>query len=461
MRRSLLIGPALGVVALAAGPTAALAASVGVDTVAGHLVYQAATGERNDVGVHATARGSDWRNITLTLRIIDSVPIVPGRGCTRPAPGKPTIVRCEYRQGSVSRPIFRLGDRSDSARFVTNTYLGSYLIGGPGNDELAGGRGNDVLTGGAGDDVMSGAGGSDVFDEDTAANGSDELLGGEGSDHGLLPGRDRVDYGARRHSVRADLGGDRDDGERGERDRIGADVEVLGGGRGDDHLTGNAGPNQLAGRGGTDALFGAGGSDRMFAGRGVTAPATTADSLDGGPGSDGLFGSEGPNLMTGGPDADVIYPDKGKDIVRAADGAVDVVQCGRGDDVVHSDPFEFLLGCERISPYSSASPVPLEIHVADNRTSVSLLVGCRENHPASCTGTVQLELAGEAISPEVVFSGPNRHRYGLTAEADRPLPQGAERREDFVVRVRSKSSTGAPTNDAFPAPMLFSALVLF
>ena len=145
MRRSLLIGPALGVVALAAGPTAALAASVGVDTVAGHLVYQAATGERNDVGVHATARGSDWRNITLTLRIIDSVPIVPGRGCTRPAPGKPTIVRCEYRQGSVSRPIFRLGDRSDSARFVTNTYLGSYLIGGPGNDELAGGRGTTCL----------------------------------------------------------------------------------------------------------------------------------------------------------------------------------------------------------------------------------------------------------------------------------------------------------------------------
>ena len=227
MRRSLLIGPALGVAALAAGPSAALGASVGVDTVAGHLVYQAAAGERNEVRVHATARGSDWRNITLTLRIIDSVPIVPGRGCMRPAPRKPTIVRCEYRQGSVSRPIFRLGDRSDTARFATNTYLGSYLMGGPGNDDLAGGRGNDVLTGGAGDDVMSGAGGSDVFDEDIAANGSDELLGGEGSDHGLLPGRDRVDYGARRHSVRADLGGDRDDGERGERDRIGADVEVL------------------------------------------------------------------------------------------------------------------------------------------------------------------------------------------------------------------------------------------
>jgi Ca2+-binding RTX toxin-like protein len=452
MRRLLLIGSALGVVALPAVPTAALAATVGVNTRVGHLVYQAAAGERNDVRINADARG---------VRIVDSVPIVPGQGCTRPNPRRPNVVRCTYRERSLSRPIFRLGDRSDRATFSTNTYIGSYLMGGPGNDELAGGRGNEVFAGGAGDDFMSGVGGSDVFDEDNAANGADEMLGGEGSDHGLLPGRDRVDYGARRQSVRADLSGDRDDGTRGERDRIGADVEVLGGGRGDDHLTGNAGPNQLAGRAGTDELSGAGGSDRLFAGGGATLPATTADSLDGGPGSDGLFGSEGPNLMTGGPDADVIYPDKGKDLVRARDGAVDVVQCGRGDDIVRSDPFEFLLGCERHDAYSSASPVPLSIHVAGNRTSVSVTVGCRENHPASCTGTVQLELAGEAISPELAFSGPNRHRYGLMTEASRPLPPGAERSDDPVVRVRSQNSAGAPTNDAFPASKLLSDSLLF
>jgi Ca2+-binding RTX toxin-like protein len=371
------------------------------------------------------------------------------------------VVRCEYRQRSLSRPIFRLGDRSDGATFSTNTYLGSYLMGGPGNDRLAGGRGNDVFAGGTGDDVMSGAGGSDVFDEDTAANGSDEMYGGRGSDHGLLRGRDRVDYGARRHSVRADLSGDRDDGERGERDRIAADVEVLGGGRGDDHLTGNAGGNQLAGRAGTDALFGAGGSDRLFAGGAATPAAITADSLDGGPGSDELIGSDGPNLMTGGPDADAIHPGKGRDTVRAHDGAVDVVECGRGDDIVRNDPFEFLLGCERSDAYSSASPVPFAIQVADNGTTVSLSLACRENHPASCTGTAQLEFAGEAIGPEVAFSGPNRYRFGWVTEADRPLPPGAERSDDLVVRVRSQDSAGAPTNDAFPASMLLSASLLF
>jgi Ca2+-binding RTX toxin-like protein len=449
MRRSLLIGWAL---AVAVAPSGAHAATVGIDARAGHLVYQAAPGERNDVRINGGARG---------VRIVDSVPIVPGQGCTRPHPRRHNVVRCAYRRGTLSRPIFRLGDRSDSASFSTKGYLGSYLTGGPGNDELTGGRGNDVFAGGTGDDVMSGAGGSDVFDEDEAANGSDEMLGGEGSDHGLLPGRDRVDYGARRRSIRADLVGDRDDGGRGERDRIGADVEVLGGGRGDDHLTGNGGPNQLAGRAGTDELFGAGGSDRLFAGTGALAPATTADSLDGGAGSDGLFGSEGPNLMTGGPDADVIYPDKGKDLVRARDGAVDVVQCGRGDDTVRSDPFEFLLRCERHDAYSSASPVALSIHVADNRTSVSVTVGCRENHPAVCTGTVQLEFAGEAISPEVAFSGPNRHRYVLVTETSSPLSRGAEHSDDLVVRVRSQNSAGAPTNDAFPAATLLSASLLF
>lgn len=460
MRRLLLIGSALGVVVLGGAPGVALGASVGVDARVGHLVYQAAAGERNDVRIRAKAHGSD-PNILLTLRIVDSVPIVPGQGCTRPDPGRPTVARCEYRQGSLSRPIFRLGDRSDSATFSTNTYLGSYLMGGPGNDRLAGGRGNEVFAGGAGDDVMSGAGGSDVFDEDNAANGSDEMHGGRGSDHGLLRGLDRVDYGARRHSVRADLSGDRDDGERGEQDRIGADVEVLGGGRGDDHLTGNAGGNQLAGRAGTDALFGAGGSDRLFAGGGATPPAITADSLDGGPGSDELFGSDGPNLVTGGPDADSIHPGKGRDTVRARDGAVDVVECGRGDDIVRNDPFEFLLGCERSDAYSSASPVPLSIKVGDNGTSVSLLLGCRENHPASCVGTAQLEFAGEAVSPELAFSGPNRYRFVLMTEAARPLPPGAERGDELVVRVRSHNAAGALTDDGFAASMLLSASLLF
>ena len=446
MRRSLLIG---SVLAVAVAPSGAHAATVVVDARAGHLIYQATPGERNNVRIAADARG---------VRIVDSVPIIPGKGCARPEPRRGNIVRCEYRGASLSRPVVRLGDANDSA---TISGGGAFFMGGPGDDDLTGGRGPDVLAGGQGDDRMRGAGGSDVFDEDNADNGSDVMLGGDGPDGGPLPAFDRVDYGARRHSVRADLSGDRDDGERGERDRIGADVEGLGGGRGDDSLTGNARRNQLAGRRGTDALAGGGGSDRLFAGGGATTPAATSDSLDGGAGSDQLFGSEGANLMAGGPDADVIYSDDGRDTVLSRDGAVDVVHCGRGDDFVRSDPFEFLLSCERGSPPSSASPVPLDLKVADSRTNVSLTIGCRENHPASCTGTVQLELAGETITPEVAFSGLNRHRYVLMTEVTQPLPPQVERREDFVVRVRSHSATGEPTNDAFPVPRPLTASLLF
>jgi hypothetical protein len=86
---------------------------------------------------------------------------------------------------------------------------------------------------------------------------------------------------------------------------------------------------------------------------------------------------------------------------------------------------------------------------------------CRENHPASCTGTAQLELADEAVTPELAFSGPNRYRFVLTTEAARPLPPGAERSDALMVRVRSQNSAGAPTNDAFPASMLLSVPLLF
>ena len=103
--------------------------------------------------------------------------------------------------------------------------------------------------------------------------------------------------------------------------------------------------------------------------------------------------------------------------------------------------------------------MPLAINVGQNRTSVSLLIACRENHPASCAGTVQLELAGEVVSPELAFSGPNRRRYPLMTEADRPLPPQAERNRPWCGSGRA--TTGAPKNDAFPASMLLSASFLF
>jgi hypothetical protein len=101
--------------------------------------------------------------------------------------------------------------------------------------------------------------------------------------------------------------------------------------------------------------------------------------------------------------------------------------------------------------------VPLDLRSPDP-TDVTLLVGCRERHPGPCEGSFQLELGGEAISPEVGFTGANRHRLVISIKTSRPLPEHAERRPGLVVRVRSHSAAGAPTNDAFPVPLLRHAL---
>ena len=110
-------------------------------------------------------------------------------------------------------------------------------------------------------------------------------------------------YAWRRHAVRADLAGDRDDGERGERDLIGADVEGITGG-GNDRLSGNDERNRLEGdHGGTSSRDAAARTRSSRCGSGGDSDVST-DRLYGGDGSDELFGSDGDNVVDGGPAAD-------------------------------------------------------------------------------------------------------------------------------------------------------------
>jgi hypothetical protein len=268
-----------------------------------------------------------------------------------------------------------------------------------------------------------------------------------------FPVGDRVDYGGRRDAIRADLDGDRDEGERGEADRIAADVESLTGGRDRDRLDGNESSNWLAGGPGADLVAGHGGRDVISASI-VPGYAKTKDRLSGGTGSDSISGTDGRNVIDGGPGADIIRAWGGADRIAARDSAVDQVRCGGGADQVQSDAFEFLLDCEGSDPFSDASPVPLEVDTAEGGTRVSLLVGCREGHPAACAGTVQLELGGEPISPEKAFSSRNRQRFFVRLESSRPLPPPPQIRSNLVVRVRAHSAAGAPTDDAFPMARL-------
>ncbi|MFF5082202.1 calcium-binding protein [Actinoplanes sp. NPDC000266] len=137
-----------------------------------------------------------------------------------------------------------------------------WLAGGPGNDVVAGSAGDDILSGGPGRDYVSGAAGNDMLYGDEQLDmypvAADTLLGG--------PGRDTVNYGAYTRPLTIDLDGAAgDDGQAGERDTVGADVEDVYGGAGNDRITGNAAANNLDGDGGNNVIRGGGGNDNLTA----------------------------------------------------------------------------------------------------------------------------------------------------------------------------------------------------
>ena len=179
--------------------------------------------------------------------------------------------------------------------------------------ELAGGAGDDVLTGGAGDDALFGGDGDDAL----AGNGGDDVAlpadpdGGAPSDAGADafaggPGADTIDYGGRIAPVTAMLDGLANDGESGEGDAVGADVEVLVGGRGPDVLTGS------------------GAAERILGGAG-------ADTIDPGAGVDDVRAGDG------------------DDTIRAQDGSAEPVVCGVGTDTLAADGDDLRDGCERVT----------------------------------------------------------------------------------------------------------------
>jgi len=171
------------------------------------------------------------------------------------------------------------------------------LFGGPGKDLISGYGGNDVLAGELGSDVLNGGAGNDDLIGDNATMGkvsADVIRGGTG--------RDRVFYDSYTKAVTVDLDGAKgDDGQAGEKDTVGADVEDIWSGTGNDRLTGNASANEIQGGAGNDIIRGGAGNDSLNGDDG-------RDSLSGEAGDDALSGNEGylynvADTLDGGPNA--------------------------------------------------------------------------------------------------------------------------------------------------------------
>ena len=256
-------------------------------------------------------------------------------GDESPSSGTPIAVPVEA-DGGAGNDIFDGGEGADTLR------------GGLGNDEIFGDGGNDTITGADGDDTIDAGDGDDTVDGGVAKDhltggaGQDTVRGGDGDDEldysplYALDGRDifeggtghdAVGYFGRTVPVSITLDGQPNDGQAGEGDNIGADIEEVDGGDADDVLVGSAGANGLAGRSGDDRISGLGGNDILYGDTGV-------DTIDGGDGNDTLDGGCMDDTITGGPGVDAFNADgtcadpvlRGmNDVLNARDGVKDAL----------------------------------------------------------------------------------------------------------------------------------------
>ena len=291
---------------------------------------------------------------------------------------------------------------------------------------------------------MTGGRYEDLFDEGRGANGSDTMRGGRGEDD--------VDYGGRRAPVRADLEGDRDDGGRGERDRISADTENLTGGRGADRLAGDAGPNLITGGPGADLLIGGGGEDWLSAEVGQTAGSRkpSADELRGGPGPDALYGSGGPNRIKAGRGSDTVFAGPGDDRVALRDRDSDRVECDRGRDLVlldrqdtYGDDFR-PDRCERVLRLGPATAIAIGVSYPGDeiagvtRRGAEVGLECPPDAPKVCRGRAIL-LFGDGS--QAAFGGfAIRRKRSATVYV--PLRPGAAERIRVGTTTDSENQLG-------------------
>lgn len=258
------------------------------------------------------------------------------------------------------------GERDDvrsDVEIVVGSRGNDLLIGSINRDTLMGMEGNDTLRGGASRDSLYGDGGNDLLlgeegnDSLDGGDGVNSLFGNAGNDSLLAgPGRDQftggtgfdfVFYGSysvgkvsefgnifaapsfirrvanvREDALRLSLDGLANDGAPGERDLIGADIEALFGGNGNDFITGSTIGNRLDGRGGDDTVNGGAGNDTI-----TDEDRRNPESL-------------GHDLLQGG---------DGDDILVSRDFLADTLDGGAGFDQINAGFLDTLLNYELLS----------------------------------------------------------------------------------------------------------------
>ena len=347
IRRAAVLLGATAAAAAAAGPAhaAQLDRFSGVDSSNGkpyyYLLYTAAAGVDNQLRI-STNSNQD------TIVFDDVENISTPSGCSHPG-SDATVVTCTA--GGLTSTLVNVGNGKNKVDNLTpfttsvaadkdsrNTFTGGSgtdeLTGGDSRDSLSGGAGNDRIDGGKGGDTLRGGVGADKLfggdDDDTLEGGPgpDELHGGSGSDF--------ADYGARTKALSVTLDGVADDGESGEGDNAGTDVENVSGGAAGDTIIAQPGNvvNALYGNGGDDTIVAGGGNDAYVSG------GAGSDDLRGEGGNDGLSGGDGGDFLWGGAGADTLGGGANDDQLAGGPGADTFAGGGGSDTAYYADVAE-------------------------------------------------------------------------------------------------------------------------
>ncbi|HEX8105251.1 MAG TPA: calcium-binding protein [Solirubrobacteraceae bacterium] len=283
------------------------------------------------------------------------------------------------------------------------------ISGSPGSDILTGTANGlnvaNTIAGGNGDDTVDGKDGNDVFIAAKDQDGADSFTGGAGTDG--------ITYGNRTEDVRITLDDVTNDGEGGERDNVGADVENITGGNGDDFIGGpagvvantfNGGPGEddLHGFSGDDTLSGGSGNDVLDGAAGIDTLAGNEgnDDLDGGIGNDVLGGNDGFDRIDGGTGADAVNGGAGADTLLLRDGTGDTGNCGAGVDTVDADASGDTINadCEHVDTgaamMGAAQSAPLAAALAPVAASAPAAPAGSRAARGGATVTVSCRIAG-------------------------------------------------------------------
>ncbi len=227
------------------------------------------------------------------------------------------------------------------------------IDGGTGDDVVYGNGGNDTITGSAGQDTLYGGYGNDTIaynsiattliyggtgtDTITAGTGDDTLYGGS-SVNDSSDSADSIDGGGGNDLIYANGGNDTVTGSLGQ--------DTVYGGAGNDTVTYSGFATRLIyGGADTDTITTGTGDDVIYGGSSVNDSSDSADSIDGGGGSDRIYANGGNDTVSGNAGYDTVYGGAGNDTLSynaATEGVVlygnagsDTLKGGNGNDTLY------------------------------------------------------------------------------------------------------------------------------